>query len=91
MSFLKLAVYGGLGYLTYQLFFAELEPRQQTQKGRSEERPPQRAEKSREGGQQKGGGSPRGQQLTGGGDGIDVSTKERGGASTSHRVGRGVI
>ena len=84
MSLLKLAVYGGLGYLAYQMFFAELEPSERLQRRSGQ----QRGQKSRQGQQVF---SPRGPQMTGGGEGIDVSTKERGGASTTHRVGRGVI
>lgn len=88
MSMLKLAVYGGLGYLAYQLFFAELEPVQKSQGGTGQKKVPQRGEQSRQG---QPGGSRKGQRMTGGGGGMNVATKEPGGASTMHRVGRGVV
>lgn len=84
MSILKLAVYGGLGYLAYQMFFAELDP-SQTPSRRSGQAG---GEKPRQG---QHGDSRKSQPMTGGGGGMNVATKEPGGASTTHRVGRGVI
>ncbi len=88
MSILKLAVYGGLGYLAYQMFFAELDPSETPSRRSGQAGGQQRGEKSRQGQQ---GGAPKSQPMTGGGGGMNVATKEPGGASTTHRVGRGVI
>ena len=100
MSLFKLAIYGGIGYCVYQTLFADMpstrtghpSPKgekdsgnqgrpQQRQGGPSASRAPQRQ-------QQPSGGTAR---LTGPGRGTEVMAKDAGGASTSHRVGRGVV
>jgi hypothetical protein len=81
MSLFKLAVYGALGYLAYQMFFAEQSPSMRSA-GSSRARG-----QSRAGSEQRSGG----QRMSGGGQGRQEQTEEPSGASSSHRVGRGVI
>ena len=84
MSLFKLAIYGGIGYMVYQTFFAEM-PASGMQRGSA--------------GSSRREGTPRGQQsrssagqfMSRGGDGTPVSTQEPSGASAQHRVGRGVV
>ena len=88
MSILKLAVYGGLGYLAYQMFFAELDPSETPSRRSGQAGGKPRGDQSRQGQQ---GAGRKSQAMTGGGGGMNVATKEPGGASTTHRVGRGVV
>lgn len=89
MSIIKLAVYGAIGYLIYQTFFAEGAGMQRASRGQS-------------GGGSRGGGgggsmemgsqdhSMGGTRMTGGGAGRTEQTEDASGAAVSHRVGRGV-
>jgi hypothetical protein len=88
MSLFKLAVYGGIGYLVYQVFFND------AASGMLGAHPMggqgQRGGQSR----QSGGGESTGQQRMSGGRGNQGAvqrTAEPSGMSTSHQVGRGVI
>ena len=80
MSLIKLAIYGGIGYLVYQTFFSEEASTGSSQGG-------SRGGSSRQGQRRSTGGS----QMTGGGKGQTEKTEDASGASTGHRVGRGVI
>lgn len=88
MSIIKLAVYGAIGYLIYQTFFAEGAGMQMASRGQS-------------GGGSRGGGGSMGMggsqdhsiggtRMTGGGTGRTEQTEDASGAAVSHRVGRGV-
>ena len=83
MSLFKLAVYGGIGYLVYQMFFSDAAGGMRQGRG----------EHSREGNRSDQG--DRGQQrFSGGGgrrEGPTERTEEPSGMSASHRVGRGVV
>jgi hypothetical protein len=92
MSIIKLAVYGGIGYLIYQNFFNEGAVSAPAGEGSGRQ------------GQRTGGGGARGQMqrrpqaagrssqgLTGPGKGMNVPVQDSGGAATTHRVGRGVV
>ena len=93
MSIIKLAVYGGIGYLIYQNFFNEGAAATPTRGGNSGRQ-----------GQRTGSGAPRGQMqrrpqaaggssqgITGPGKGMNIPVQDSGGAATTHRVGRGVV
>ena len=83
MSLFKLAVYGGIGYLVYQMFFSDAAGGMR-QQGRGEH--------SRRSGQGDQGDRGRQQQrFSGGGEGQSERTEEPSGMSSSHRVGRGVV
>src|SRR5438105_12458968 len=73
MSLIKVAIYGGIGYLVYQTFFAEM-PASGTERGRS-----RRGESPR--GSEESSGRSR---MSGGGRGRTESTEEPTGASTPH-------
>lgn len=77
MSLFKLVVYGAVGYLVYQLFFAELPERSNRSGGKRQAAPPEM-----------GGG---GAQLTGPGRGKSETVQEPDGSRRTHTVGRGVI
>ena len=85
MSLFKLAVYGGIGYLVYQMFFSDAAAGMRQGQGGY----------SRQGGQGRRSGDQgnQGQQRFsgGGGEGQTERTEEPSGMSTSHRVGRGVV
>ena len=76
MSIIKLAVYGGIGYLVYQTFFANM--------------PASQAAGRQDRSQEEGGSLDR-SGMTGGGHGRMEETAEPTGTSARHRVGRGVI
>jgi hypothetical protein len=90
MSLFKLAVYGGIGYLVYQVFFndaaAGMLGAHPQHAGQG-----QRGQASGQSGRS--GGSPGRQQMSGGrgNQGAVQRTAEPSGMSTSHQVGRGVI
>jgi hypothetical protein len=82
MSLFKLAVYGGIGYLVYQMFFSDAASGMRQGRG----------DYSRQGGL--GDEGDRGQQRFSGGGGERGQaerTEEPSGMSSSHRVGRGVV
>jgi hypothetical protein len=80
MSLFKLAVYGGIGYLVYQMFFSDAAGGMRQVRG----------EHSRQGARDDEGN--RGQQRFGVGEREQAErTEEPGGMSSSHRVGRGVV
>ena len=85
MGLVKLAVYGALGYLAYQMFFAGESSGSMGGLGRTREGSPSRG--NRGGSQQRAGA----QQMSGGGQGREEETQEPSGTSMRHRVGRGVI
>ncbi len=89
MSIIKLAVYGGIGYLVYQTFFAEASAggRQGSQSRGT------RSSSSRDGtsGGRQSDSSRGGQQMSGRGRGAVEETHEPNGFATQHRVGRGVV
>ena len=89
MSLIKLAVYGGIGYLVYQTFFAEA-PAGGRQGGASRGTRSASGRGGTSGGRQ-GGSSGSGEQISGGGRGAVEETHEPTGFSTKHRVGRGVV
>jgi hypothetical protein len=86
MSLLKLAVYGGIGYLVYQMFFSDTAGgggRMGQRRGLRE-------------GDEAGQGDRGGQRFTGGGGRSERGrqmerTEESSGMSSGHRVGRGVV
>jgi hypothetical protein len=87
MSLFKLAVYGGIGYLVYQMFFSDtagggdrMGLRRGSREGDEADQGDRRGEQRFSGG---GGRSDRGQQSE--------RTEEPSGMSSGHRVGRGVV
>ena len=98
MSIIKLAVYGALGYLIYQTFFAETSGSQGSsgggQRGGGMGNALRGAAREVAGAMGGGGGSQGdsigGTRMTGGGAGRVEQTGEPSGAAVSHRVGRGV-
>lgn len=96
MSIIKLAIYGAIGYLIYETFFAEGAGKGggggigNTLRGAARE-----VGNALSGGGQGGGGSQDhsmgGTRMTGGGEGRMEQTNDASGESVSHRVGRGVI
>ncbi len=91
MGLIKMAVYGALGYLAYQMFFADMPASGGGSGGGGQRRGQQSRSRSAGGGAAGGGESNRGAQMTGGGEGRPEATQDKTGASMSHRVGRGVI
>ena len=81
MSLFKLAIYGGIGYLVYQTFFADM-PEPGTQRGAD-------SSSGRENPQQRGRRARRADGRFSGG--TVAKTEDPTGASTTHHVGRGVI
>jgi hypothetical protein len=89
MSLIKLAVYGGIGYLVYQTFFADA-PIGGRQGGQARGTRSSSGRAGTSAGRQ-GGSSRGGEQISGGGRGAVEETHEPTGFSTQHRVGRGVV
>jgi hypothetical protein len=88
MSLIKLAIYGGIGYLVYQTFFSDnpIAGRGSSQRGGSQERGGRQSF-----GQSRQGSGSAGGQFTGGPTGAVERTEEPSGMSSTHHVGRGVI
>lgn len=89
---IKLAFYGILGYILYELFLGITQGAEQQQR---------QGGQGQGGGRSRGGGSPEFQRaanedpgrmrMSGQGRGQDVETQDATGASSHHRVGRGVV
>ncbi len=87
MGLIKLAVYGGIGYLVYQMFFADMPAgSSRPQQGRP------RGGQAPEGAAENRGPVAASNPLTGSDpQGMEVATKDPSGTTTKHRVGRGVV
>ena len=94
MSIIKLAIYGGIGYLIYQTFFADMPGSQgsrgQGGMGNAMRGAARSAANAVAGGGEDTSSSVGGTRMTGGGQGRVEQTGESSGESVSHRVGRGV-
>jgi hypothetical protein len=84
MSLIKLAIYGGIGYLVYQTFFSDNPLASRTSQSGASQR---RGSGSQSFGQSQQGAG----QFTGGATGAVERTQEPSGMSATHHVGRGVI
>ena len=82
MRLLKLVILGGLGYMLYKMF-SDMPPMESMQRGGGRSR-------GRRGAMDLG-STPQGPQMTGPGVGEPVEAYDPTGASTTHRVGRGVV
>jgi hypothetical protein len=95
MSIIKLAIYGGIGYLIYQTFFAEGAGQGGSGIGNTLRSAAREVGDAVSGGRGGGGGgqsqSAGGTRMTGGGQGRMEQTGDASGESVSHRVGRGVM
>lgn len=97
MSLIKLAIYGGIGYCVYQTLFAGMPAARTGQakaqgsggKGQGPQRGGNQGQPARA--PQRPAASPAKQRLSGPGEGTSVVAKDPSGATTSHRVGRGVV